>query len=85
MFCVNLESINTEEYLGYKIQKNPNLVTTHINKGFVTVEKVSAEKSYMQVLINIDIHLDYIPERIFNFGAVNICSQIIDFIKKAAE
>jgi len=47
MFCVNLESINTEEYLGYKIQKNPNLVTTHINKGFVTVEKVSAEKSYM--------------------------------------
>lgn len=71
--------------MGYEVKKNPKLVTTHINKGFVTVEKISEEKSYMQILFNIDIHLDYIPERVFNYGAVNICTQIIEFIKKAAE
>lgn len=36
-------------------------------------------------MVNIDTHMDLVPEALMNWGMKNISGAIMDFIKKAAE
>jgi hypothetical protein len=85
LLCVNMESINEDTYMGEPIERNPKLVTTHINKGFITIKKQSENECNVRVIMNIDIHLDYMPKVILNWGMRNVCGVIMDFMKEASE
>jgi hypothetical protein len=60
-------------------------VTTHVHKGFGIVKQTTPGKSVCRLMVNIDCHMDLVPEVLMNWGMKNIGGAIMGFIKKAAE
>ena len=83
--CLIMRSIDDESYFGHKIEKDSEKVTTHIHKAFGLMTSLGENRNRVQFITNIDVHLDYVPQTLINWGLTNLSGSIIDMVKNNSE
>ena len=69
---LTMSSVVGNEWLGRKFERDPKCVTTEIHKAFIYVKPLSENSCLLKMIINADPHLDYIPQKIINWGLKNV-------------
>ncbi len=80
-----MSSIFEDSWLGHKIQRDPKNVTTDIHKAFIYSKSLGDDKCLLKMVVNADPHLDYIPQRILNWGLKNVIGVWLHLIQKRAK
>lgn len=61
-FCVALASTAVENWFGHDIKRNSeSVIEAHLNKAFFYVTKVGTNKYLVKVMLNVDVHLPFVP------------------------
>ena len=79
--CVmTLNSVEGDSWFGHKINRTEKLVTTDIHKALIYITQESDNSARMKMIINADPHLDYIPQKLLNFGLKNVIGVFLRLI-----
>ena len=80
-----MSSAHGEEWFGHKLRKNPKMVTTDVHKAFIYAKAPTKDTTILKMMMNLDPHLDMIPQSLINFIMKNVIGTILGFIQKKSQ
>ena len=69
-----------DTWFGIPIPRDPKCVGTDIHKAFIHAKAMGKGVSKLKMIINVDPHLDYIPQKLINWGMKNVIGLFLTLI-----
>jgi len=80
--CMALSSVEGESWLGYPAVRDKKTVEIDIKKAFIIMNPIGTNLTKLRIIINLDPHIDYIPQRIMNYAMKNMLGVYLGYIQK---
>jgi hypothetical protein len=80
-----MSSVTSDSWLGHKLKRTPTYVTCDVHKAFIYAKMLDDGKCQMKMIANADPHIEYIPQRLINWGLKNVIWVYIRYIASKAE
>lgn len=79
--CIlTLSSAEGDSWFGTPITRDPKCVTFDMHKAFMYTKAISPTECVLKMIVNADPHLDYIPQKLINWGMKNVIGVFISYI-----
>ena len=82
---LTMSSVEGGTWLGHKLKRNTNYVNADIHKAFIYAKMLENNQCQLKMIINADPHIEYIPQRLINWGLKNVIWVYIRYISSKAE
>ena len=84
--CIlTLSSAEGDSWFGTPIHRDPKCVTFDMHKAFIYTKAISPNECVLKMIVNADPHLDYIPQKLINFGMKNVIGVFLRYIQSRSE
>lgn len=67
-----MSSIQGDDWFGTKLPRDSKCVETEIHKAFIYAKAIGENRCVIKKIVNADPHLDYIPQKLINWGMKNV-------------
>ena len=80
-----MSSVEGDQWFGIPIKRDPKCVTTDIHKAFIYAKALSDDQCVLKMIVNADPHLDYIPQKLINWGMKNVIGIFLTYIQSRSQ
>jgi hypothetical protein len=77
-----MSTVNEDSWFGTPVNKNKDYVSADINKALIYAKIIDDNTTLVKIIVNADPHIDYIPQRLINWGLKNCVGVFMRYIAR---